>query len=64
MKLSYIVTNLKYENVKQVLKEEFGISDRLLLKLKANQKIYRNSQVVCVNENPQPPEPGTNFFIK
>lgn len=50
MKLSYIVTTLKYENVKQVLKEEFGISDRLLLKLKSNQKIYRNSQVVCVNE--------------
>ena len=50
MKLSCIVTNLKYENVKQVLKEEFGISDRLLLKLKANQKIYRNSQVACVNQ--------------
>ncbi len=50
MKLSCIVTNLKYENVKQMLKEEFGISDRLLLKLKANQKIYRNSRIARVNE--------------
>ncbi|MCI8481660.1 MAG: RluA family pseudouridine synthase [Clostridia bacterium] len=50
MKLSYIVTNPNYETIKQVIKEEFKISDRLLLKLKANQKIYRNSQVACVNQ--------------
>lgn len=51
MKLNYIVANSKYENIKQVLKEEFGISDRLLLKLKANQKIYRNLQVARINES-------------
>ena len=50
MKLSYIVTNSNYDTIKQVLKEEFGISDRLLLKLKANQKIYRNLQVARINE--------------
>lgn len=50
MKLSYIVSNSKYENVKQVLKEEFMVSDRLLLKLKSNQKIYRNSRVTTIHE--------------
>ena len=50
MKLSYIV-NDKYENVKQVLKEEFNMSDRLTLKLKSNQKIYKNGQVALVNSN-------------
>ena len=50
MKLSYIVQD-KYENVKQVLKEEFNMSDRLILKLKSNQKIYKNGQVALVNSN-------------
>lgn len=50
MKLSYIVNNPLYENIKQVLKEEFAVSDRLLLKLKSNQKIYLNSQVTTIHE--------------
>jgi 23S rRNA pseudouridine1911/1915/1917 synthase len=49
MKLSYIVSNNKYENIKQILKEEFAISDRLLLKLKSNQKIYKNGKVASVS---------------
>lgn len=48
MKLQYTVTNSNYKTVKQVLKEEFSISDRLLLKLKTNQKIYLNHQVSTV----------------
>lgn len=48
MKLQYIVTNSNYKTIKQVLKEEFKISDRLLLKLKTNQKIYQNHKVTTV----------------
>lgn len=50
MKLKYVVDKLYYENVKQVLKEEFQISDRLLLKLKSGNKIYKNGDIVFVNE--------------
>ncbi|MBO5478963.1 MAG: RluA family pseudouridine synthase [Clostridia bacterium] len=49
MKLGYIVNHSKYENVKQILKEEFNISDRLLLKLKSNQKILKNGQITSVH---------------
>lgn len=49
MKLTYIVENNKYENVKQLLKEEFNMSDRLVLKLKSNQKIYMNNEITSVN---------------
>ncbi len=49
MKLQYIV-NRNYDNIKQVLKEEFNISDRLLLKLKTNQKIYKNGNITSVHE--------------
>lgn len=48
MKLSYVVNDLKYQTVKQVLKQEFNISDRLLLKLKTNQKIFLNHQPTTV----------------
>lgn len=49
MKLTYVVENNKYENIKQVLKEEFNMSDRLILKLKSNQKIYMNNEITSVN---------------
>ncbi len=48
MKLQYKVTNSNYKMLKQVLKEEFKISDRLLLKLKSNQKIYQNHQLTTI----------------
>jgi len=48
MKLEYRVTNSNYKTIKQVLKEEFGVSDRLLLKLKTNQKIHLNHQITTV----------------
>lgn len=44
-----------YINIKQVLKEEFLISDRLLLKLKTNKQFFLNNTIVYVshpvNEN-------------
>lgn len=50
MKLSYLVpmTN-RYQNVKEVLKAQFQVSDRLLLKLKKLQKIYLNGCPVYVH---------------
>lgn len=50
MKLNYIVTNKdNFSNVKEVLKNKFQISDRLLLKLKNKQKIFLNSKITSVN---------------
>lgn len=43
MKLKYKVIDNKYINIKDVLKSHFGISDKLLIKLKKNQHIYLNS---------------------
>ena len=50
MKLEYKIIDSKYENVKQVLKIEFGISDRLLLRLKNNKKIFVNDNIAFVND--------------
>ena len=51
MELKYKVTDLtKYENVKQVLKEEFLISDRLIIKLKNIKQIYLNDKPCFVNQ--------------
>lgn len=51
MELKYKVTDLtKYENVKQVLKEEFLISDRLIIKLKNTKQIYLNDKPCFVNQ--------------
>ena len=48
MRLAY-VNSSKYSNVKEVLKAEFSMSDRLLLKLKKLDKIYLNCNVTSVN---------------
>ena len=48
MRLAY-VNSSKYSNVKGVLKAEFSMSDRLLLKLKKLDKIYLNGNVTSVN---------------
>ena len=48
MKLAYINSN-KFSSVKEVLKAEFSMSDRLLLKLKKLDKIYLNGNVTFVN---------------
>lgn len=45
MKLTYIVNEkCNYTTLKEVLKAQFNISDRLLLKLKKSNKIYLNSK--------------------
>lgn len=54
MKLEYVVNNLnKYETVKQVLKEEFLISDRLIIKLKKSKQIYINNTLAHINQKLQ-----------
>ena len=45
MKLEYINTENKYETIKEVAKNHFHISDRLLLKLKTNNKIFLNDKL-------------------
>lgn len=50
MTLTYKVSSLKYDNVLQVLKNEFNMSDRLILKLKTAKKILLNSEPVYVNK--------------
>ena len=49
MDLEYKIINNKYDNIKQVLKEEFHISDRLLKKLKLNHQIFLNYMPVNIN---------------
>ena len=54
MKLEYAVTNLtKYESLKQVLKEEFSISERLIIKLKNSKQIYLNNEFIHINQKLQ-----------
>ncbi len=51
MKLSYkVVDEKKYINVKNVLKLEFNMSDRLILRLKQNQKIFVNDKLSYIND--------------
>ena len=51
MYISYIVKeNDNYENVKDVLKGYFKISDRLLIKLKNNNKIFLNNEICNIKE--------------
>lgn len=50
MKLTYIVPKItQYHYLKEVLKVEFSISDRLLLKLKNKQRIFLNDKIASVN---------------
>lgn len=42
MKLEYIVNSNQYKTIKEVLKNHFHISDRLILKLKRTNQIYLN----------------------
>lgn len=50
MKLKYIIKeNEKFDNVKEVLKTKFDVSDRLLLKLKNSKKIHLNGTTCNVN---------------
>lgn len=49
MKLSYIIKKEdNFENLKELIKTQFQISDRLFLKLKKNNKIYLNNSNTCL----------------
>lgn len=51
MNLSYIIQDEDlFFNVKEVLKVKFEVSERLLLKLKKNNKIFLNNSICNVNE--------------
>ena len=43
MELKYTVNEMNYKNVRQVLKNEFKISNRLITKLKQNKCIFLNN---------------------
>lgn len=49
MKLEYKINNNKYFNVKDVLKSQFEISDRLLTILKKENKIFLNGATTYIN---------------
>lgn len=49
MDLSYEVKDDKYTNIKEVLRAEFGVSSRLYLKLRNNNRIFINSKSDCIN---------------
>lgn len=46
MELKYIVNDNNYQNINQILKNEFQISSRLLTKLIKNKKIFLNDNVI------------------
>ena len=48
MFLEYVVDN-KYINLKEILKLEFGMSERLILKLKTNKRVYINNDISNIN---------------
>lgn len=50
MNLEYKIIDNKYENVKEILKAHFQVSDRLLTKLKKEKSIFLNSKPVYVTE--------------
>lgn len=49
MRLTYTIKDNKYKSITHILKEEFSMSSRLILKLKKNQKIYLNNEIVSIN---------------
>ncbi len=50
MNLEYKIIDNKFDNVKEILKAHFQISDRLLTKLKKEKRIFLNNQHVYVTE--------------
>ena len=52
MELKYVVNNLCiYSNVRQVLKNEFNMSNRLITKLKQNKLIYLNDEETYLDKS-------------
>ena len=50
MKLDYIVKDNRYFNIQQILKEEFNMSSRLILKLKSYKRIILNDEVTYIDK--------------
>ena len=50
MEFEYTIENTNFLNVKDVLKNYFGISSRLLLKLKKNNSVYLNNSICTLND--------------
>ena len=51
MKLEYKVEENKYENIRQILKQEFHLSDRLVTKLKKAGQIYINNETAFIYDS-------------
>lgn len=51
MILDYTIQESHYLTIKQILKEKFKMSDRLILKLKTNKRIYLNDVPVYINSS-------------
>lgn len=47
--LQYKIIDNRYYNIKQIIKEEFNISDRLLKRLKTSNKIFLNNHTINPN---------------
>ena len=50
MEFEYTIESTNFLNVKDVLKNYFGISSRLLLKLKKNNSVYLNNSICNLND--------------
>ena len=50
MELEYIVKDDRYFNIKQILKEEFNMSSRLILKLKNYKQIILNDEISYIDK--------------
>lgn len=50
MILKYVVENKNFFNVKQIAKEYFNLSDRLILKLKNKELIFKNNSIAKIND--------------
>ena len=48
MDLSYEIKGKKYFNIKEILKQEFHISDRLITRLKKSNQIYLNNNPIDI----------------
>lgn len=61
MKLNYTIKNNEnFDNIKEILKTKFEISDRLLLKLKTNNKIFLNNFPINIKS---PVTPGDTIDV-
>ena len=51
MDLKYTIANNEYQNIKQVLREEFNISSRLFLRLRNDGHVFLNGNIASCKED-------------